>query len=149
MRPTHFILFFALSLQSLVEAKTCPKHLSVDVETKLVPVLVARANARRKNDWWDKSYEDAITKLFNATDSTSSEARIALMDYYVGEAYGEELVCAVALDDRKVIDVLELYSRCDIKPAVSTEPRDRNLPLREYALKMLKEGNAKEGCSYE
>jgi len=115
----------------------------------MVSVSKSLTDSGRKNDWWDKGYEKAFSSLLNAKDEASKEARVALMDYYVGEAYGEELVCAVALDGGKATSLLELYSSCDIKPTHSTVPRNRTLPLRGYALEMLKKGLVKESCTYE
>ena len=127
----------------------CPPLLPPEVEAALVPVLEARATALRLKIEWDKNYEKAFVSLLNAKTKAASQARVALMDYYVGEAYGEELVCAVAQDAANVCSLLELHSRCDIKPTTSVLPRDRTLPLREFALKLLKNGNAKQSCTFE
>jgi hypothetical protein len=149
MKKLVLIFVCAFSTPVGAEQNACPVSLPIAVEAKLLPVLDARDVASRKNDWWDKGYEKAFTALLEAKDEASKEARVALMDYYVGEAYGEELVCAVALDGGKATSLLELYSSCDIKPTHSTVPRNRTLPLRGYALEMLKKGLVKESCTYE
>jgi hypothetical protein len=149
MKKMALLLVCAFSTPVWAQQNACPEFLPTAVEAKLLPVLDARDEASRKNDWWDKGYEKAFTSLLNAKDEASKEARVSLMDYYIGEAYGEELVCAVALDGGKIASLLELYSRCDIKPSHSTAPRNHTLPLRSFALKMLKDGNVKESCTYE
>lgn len=149
MNKLALIFGFAISTPVWAGQNACPEFLSSAVEAKLLPVLHARDEASRKNDWWDKGYEIAFEALLSAKDESSRQARVALMDYYVGEAYGEELICAVARDGNEVASLLELYNRCDIKPEHSSAPRNRTLPLRAYALKMLKEGSVKKSCTYE
>src|SRR6185312_15879276 len=85
-----FISLIALTIHVCAEETACPKVLSSFVEEKLKPVLSARNQASRKNDWWDEDYEKEVNLLLNAKDKISSEARVALMDYYIGEAYGED-----------------------------------------------------------
>jgi hypothetical protein len=148
MKNAALFLICALSVSALADQGACPTVLPATVEAKLLPVLKARDEASRKNDWWDKGYESAFGALLSAKDDDSKQARVALMDYYVGEAFGEELVCAVALDGSDVNSFLELYSLCDIKPVHSSVPRNHALPLRGYALKILKEGHVKDSCTY-
>ena len=145
------VLFFVFAISTPVWAgqNACPEFLPLAVETKLFPVLHARDEASRKNDWWDKGYESAFESLLRAKDKASQQARVALMDYYVGEAYGEELVCAVARDGSEATSLLELHTQCDIKPKHSTAQRNRTLPLRDYAMKILKDGSVKESCTYK
>jgi hypothetical protein len=127
----------------------CRERLSPSVEAKLLPVLKARETAADKNDWFDKQYEAEFDNLLKASDEDSQKARVALMDYYVGEHMGEELVCAVALDGPKVVPLLEHHERCDVIPPTSSYVRVRNLPLRRYALEMIKKGKVRESCTYE
>jgi hypothetical protein len=149
MKVVALAIIFALSAPAWAQEKACPRHLPQSVEAKLLPVLNAREAAVRKNDWWDIGYEKAFETLLKSGDEDSVRARVALMDYYVGEAYGEVLVCAVALDGQRVEKLLELHARCDIKPRQSRAPRDRTLPLRAYAQKLLKDGHVKDSCTYE
>ena len=149
MRAVALVVFFALAAPAWAQEGSCPRYLSPSVEAKLLPVLKARKEATRKNDWWDKGYEEAFAALLKSEDEDSVHARVALMDYYVGEAYGEELVCTVALDGPKVEKLLELHTRCDVKPRHSNAPRNRAAPLRAYAQKLLKDGHVKDGCTYE
>jgi len=149
MKRLLALIGFLVASQVWAGAGKCPEAMPADVEAKLLPVLTARDEAARKNDWWDKSYEEAFGTLLAANDPASKQARVALMDYYVGEAFGEELVCAVALDGTEMVSLLKLYSQCDIAPSKSAVPRNRTLPLRTYALEMLKAGHVKESCTYE
>ncbi|MBS1994657.1 MAG: hypothetical protein JSS86_00045 [Cyanobacteria bacterium SZAS LIN-2] len=114
------------------------------VEQQLVPVLKALAAAKED---FDPDYERAFEALLNAKGPAAAEARIALMDYYVGEHNAEELVCAVAEDGRK--GLIRRYSRCDIRPTVSPVPRDRSLPLRMLALSMIASGSATRDCTFD
>jgi len=119
----------------------CPRKMAISVERKLLPVLEALAEALKKSDFFDKHYERQFAKLLEARDKASREARIALMDYYVGEHFGEELTSAVAADGEEIRPLVELYQVCDIRPSVSPVPRDRSLPLRRFVLEMLDEGH--------
>ena len=123
--------------------------MSPHAESRLLPVLRALDRARKTGDFWNKQYEAVFLKLSMAKDGASREARIALMDYYVGEAYGEGLVCTVALEGPKNIGLLELYENCDISPSNSPVGRFHGSPLRSYALKLIVERTAKKSCAYE
>ncbi len=141
------LLAFAAVAQAAPEA--CPKAIAPAVEAKLLPVLNARDEAIRNNDWLDPQYENAIETLLQAKDAASSEARVALMDYAVGDAYDQELVCAVAYGGKAMIPLLQRYARCDIAPAHSTSARDHASPLRGLALKYLTEGSVSENCNFD
>ncbi len=127
---------------------TCSKPMPSAVESKLLPVLDALRAAAAKSDWWDKGYAGKFQALLDAKDSASSEARVALMDYYVGEAYGEELVCAVALDGARSKSILQRYSKCDVTPSRSPVPRKHDGVLRGYALKMINDGDVVKSCTF-
>ena len=115
----------------------------------MLPVLSALSYARQHQIAWDKRYERRFNKLLGAKDKASAQARVALMDYYVGEAYGEQLVCAVAFDGARAADLIELYEECDIQPTHSPMPRNHGSPLRGYSLKIIRDGTAKESCTFE
>lgn len=142
-----FLVVFVITAQAA--PADCPKAMSPAVEAKLLPVLKAYDEAVHKNDLLDPQYENAIELLLQATDDASREARVALMDYDVGDAYDQELICAVAFDGKPMIPVLERYSRCDIAPSHATGTRDHNSPLRGETLKMLKEGHVSENCNFD
>lgn len=146
---TALILIFVFAAHVCAEELVCPRALSPAVEAKLKPVLSARDRAAKRNDWWDKGYEREIGILFNAKDRASIEARVALMDYYIGEAYGEELVCVIALDGAETVKLLELYEQCDIQPKRNLGLRRHGSPLRGYAKRLVQEGHAKESCTYD
>jgi hypothetical protein len=122
--------------------------MTAPVEERLMPVLDALAEATEKNDFFDEKYEQEFQKLLQARDQASREARVALMDYYVGEHFGEVLVCVVALDGKEIERLLSLYTRCDIAPSKSPVSRNHFLPLRRYASKMLKNNSVKEECTF-
>jgi len=154
MRTTIVLLIIWLAIPPAVSkagetTKACPNKMSALVEKRLLPVLKALDAVAKKDDWFDKEYEQQFVKLLRAKDNASREARVALMDYYVGEHLGEELVCAVALDGIEIKPIVELYEKCDIKPTKSPVPRNRTLPLRAYVLEMLKRGHVKEDCTYD
>jgi hypothetical protein len=119
-----------------------------DVEAILKPVLVAlEASDRSENH--EKEYEAALGKLLGARGVFASQARVALMDYYVGEWPGEVLACAVALDEEDIVPILDQYDKCDIKPSASVARRDRTLQLRAFARELRRGGKAKESCTFE
>ena len=90
------------------------------VDHLVTPVLKALKIAESKNDWWDKAYEASFYSLIEAKGADAKEARVALLAYYVGEHYGEELVCAVEADGKAMIPLLERYKEC--RPRSSAEP---------------------------
>jgi hypothetical protein len=157
MNVIRIIIFTLLGclmiLPSSVNAKettvACSKKMPASVEAKLLPVLDVLAEAVRKDDWFDKKYEQEFYRLLKSKDKASQEARVALMDYYVGEHFGEELVCAVALDGEAIKSTIITYQNCDIKPTRSPVLRNRSLPLRKYVLEILKRGNVKGECTFD
>jgi hypothetical protein len=147
MRELAVLAFILAGTPLWARDANCPAKMTPRVESRLLPVLDALAAAAKKSDFFDKTYTRAFGALLAARDAASREARVALMDYYVGEGNGEELVCAVALDGSRRL--LELYSVCDIQPMRSPVPRDRFLPLRGYALNMIRKGHVVEQCTFE
>jgi hypothetical protein len=117
-----------------------------DVEAKLLPVLMATAEAMRKNDWSDKAYEDSLEALLDAKDEVSAEARVALMDYPISTAYAEQLSCAVSIGGTKALQLLQLYMRCDIVPSQSPVHRDHTRGLRAITITAWQAGNGKGSC---
>ncbi len=112
-----------------------------------MPVLHALGEARRTNNIWNRKYERAFRKLMAKKDAASKQAKVALMDFYLGEHFGEDLVCVVAKDESRAF--LELYSACDIAPPKSGVERDHSLPLRQAALEILAAGSVNESCASE
>jgi hypothetical protein len=143
-----FILLASSCAAYAVES-TCPKHMPKQVEARLLPVLKALDHAVKTNNIWDKSYEREFNKLLSSKDRPSIEARVALMDYYTGESFGEALVCSVAKNGKKSITFLEQYGACDISPTQDRMPRHHDSPLRGYALKIILENTAQASCTYE
>jgi len=91
--------------------ETCEgKFLPPRVERLLKPVLLARAAEIRSHREWDTAYEKAFYNLLKMKGPEAREAQAALMAYYVGEHYGEELV-EHALAHRKEFDPLVRHYR--------------------------------------
>jgi len=93
--------------------ETCEgKFLPPGVERLLKPVLLARAAAIQSHREWDTTYEKAFYNLLKMKGPEAWEAQVALMAYYTGEHYGEELV-EHALAHRKEFDPLvRRYRQC-------------------------------------
>src|ERR1700729_23451 len=98
----------------------CPEKMPPAVEQKLLPVIDALNEAVLKGDIWDKNYQNSFETLLKAKDTASKQARVALMDYNIGEELGEELSCAVVLDGNDMVKLLNLYNRCYIRPLSSS-----------------------------
>lgn len=147
----YVIALFLVAAAGAVEATpaACPQAMPPAVASRLLPVLKARDAAVAKHDWLDPQYESAIESLLQAQDDASREARVALMDYEIGEAYRQELECAVAFDGKRMIPLLQLYSRCDIAPAHATSPRIHASTLRGETLKILENGKVGEECNFD
>ena len=118
------------------------ERLRPGVDRLVSPVLKALKVAASKNDWWDKTYEKQFYRLIEAKSTDAREARVALMAYYVGEHYGEELVCAVEADGKGMIPLLDKYKQC--RPVSSAEPIPSRFlvepTLYGYALDGLRKG---------
>jgi hypothetical protein len=147
MKALGVLTFTVLAGSVFAGETTCPSVLSAKAEARLLPVLDALAAARAKQSSFDRRYQAEFNRLLDAKGQSARSARVALMDYYVGESFGEELVCAVAKDGSTAL--LELFERCDIALRHSPMPRERNLPLRRYALGMISRGHVTEECTYE
>ena len=119
-------------------------ELAPEIEERILPVLSGLVKAREEGDWYLPEYTGALHDLLREQSAVASEARIALLAYYVGEAYGEELVCAVSSDGASVLPLLEDYRRC--RPQVALDPVP--LALRASTFKydvvreMLRNGEA-------
>lgn len=73
--------------------ETCEgKFLAPRVERLLKPVLLALAAHMRSNREWDAAYDKAFYKLLKMKGPDAREAQVALMAYYTGESYGEDLL---------------------------------------------------------
>ena len=143
------LLIWLVATSAIAADHVCIKRMPKDVEAKLTPVLVALDVAHRKKDIWDKSYERAFERLIAAKGIAAVQARVALMDYNIGESFGESLVCAVAKDGAQSMPFLKLYEACDIAPQRLLITRKHVSPLRGYALKIIQDGTLKASCTYE
>src|SRR2546428_2147354 len=59
-------------------------------------VLDAAKRAVARDDWFDREFEESFYSVLEMREPAAVDARIALLNYYLGEHFGEELVCAVA-----------------------------------------------------
>ncbi len=83
----------SLIMDSHYPIETCEgMFLPPRVERLLKPILLARAAAIRSNREWDTAYEKAFYNLLKMKGPDAREAQVALMAYYTGEHYGEELL---------------------------------------------------------
>jgi hypothetical protein len=89
------------------------------IEALLRPVLLPMAAARRARRDHDKTYVNAFEALIESSDKNALEAQVALMAYYVGEHYGEELLSSVLGRARRADKLVERYAAC--RPPVSFE----------------------------
>jgi hypothetical protein len=91
------------------------------VEQLVKPVLLARAAWIRSGKYLDKSFEPPFYKLLATKGATALEAKVALMAYYTGEHYGEELLDAVLGEHALADRLVQRYREC--RPRVSFEDR--------------------------
>jgi len=136
-----------LSSQAIAAGSDCPSHVPREVERLMLPVLHGLRSVMDSGDWFAPEYESAFDRLLKAKGNTAVEARVALMDYYIGEHFGEELVCASALDGQAARQLLWQYESCDITAPLSPVPRNHALPLRGYAIKLIDSGDAIQSCT--
>jgi len=102
---------------------TCEKgSLPDEVDRLIKPVLLARVAQTRSGTYIDKAFETAFYKFLDTKGKAALEAKVALMAYYVGEHYGEELSEAV-LEHPNQADVL--VRRYTVKGAA---PRPHSRP---------------------
>ena len=123
--------------------ETCEgKFLPPGVERLLKPVLLARAAAIRSNREWDTTYEKAFYNLLKMKGPEAREAQVALMAYYTGEHYGEELL-ENALAHRKQFDPLvRRYRRC--RPRLTFEDQLSGVVVLQTLYKIYDDDFASE-----
>jgi hypothetical protein len=143
------VAILAFGTMAQVATAECPKQMPKAVEAKVLPILRAQADADARRADFDPTVEELLFDLLDRSDPVSIEAKVALMDYYLGEGNAESLVCSVALNGKAAESILLRYGTCDIQPSESPSPRDHTHPLRLQALKLIRSGKAKEGCTFE
>ena len=124
-----FVLIVAGSMASPTPGVTPDSHspiftckgevLAPQIEALLRPVLIPMAAARRAGRDHDETYVKAFEGLLESRDKNALEAQVALMAYYVGEHYGEELLSSVRGRARRADPLVQRYAAC--RPAVSFE----------------------------
>lgn len=99
---------------------TCERQqLPLDVEALIRPVLLARVAALEARREWDTTYEDAFYRLLRLRSPAAREAQTALMAYYTGEHYGEELLELTTSEPKVFAPLVAKYRIC--RPAVTFE----------------------------
>ena len=100
---------------------TCEgRKLEPRVERLLRPVLLSLSEARRARREWDTAFETTFRRLLRLKDPDALEAKVALMAYYVGEHYGEELQNSFQ-PSTKADSLIKRYKIC--RPLVTFEER--------------------------
>lgn len=127
----------------------CEQVLPPAVQEKLDPVLHEREIASTKPEWSYPKYEVVFEKLLSDPDFDARRARVALMDYYVGEAFGEDLVCAVVRDGKSALQWLKYHERCDVDAQIPSSFRHHQNPLRNYAVEILEKSSYEASCVFE
>ncbi len=97
------------------ESKTLPPR----VERLLKPVLLALTVANRSGQEWDTAYERAFYRLLEMKSPAAREAQVALMAYYTGEHYGEELLVLARAYRSQFDPLVRRYREC--RPKVTFE----------------------------
>ncbi len=117
-------------------------NLRPEVEQRIVPILEARIKARKLNDWYLPEYTEPLHQLFREDSPIAMESRIALLAYYIGEAYGEELFCAISQDGEDALPLLEQYQVC--RPGTALDPKAAELVTGqakyEFVAEFIREG---------
>jgi len=124
---------------------TCNEmKLRPEIAQRVVPILKARLKAQEQNDWYLPEYTEPLHQLFREESDIAMEARIALLAYYIGEAYGEELFCAISQDGEEALPILTRYKAC--RPATVLDPTITNLVLGttdyELVAEFIREGQS-------
>jgi hypothetical protein len=116
-------------------------NLRPEVDVLVAPVVSALKEAAGRGDWFDSTYEAAFYDLLESSDPWASEARVALLRYYVGEHYGGELLATVSSEGEAARAQLEAYREC--RPQTSAGFVPPNLTndnvLYDMALELLLE----------
>ena len=111
------ILIFVLALQSFATDKVVVPPATV--QDLVTPFLDLRAQAEaskgeQQQAAFQKS-EKLLARLFKTKTRTSDEALVVLMNYYVGEALGPDLVHEVTVRGRRMLPLLMKYRTATVK----------------------------------
>jgi hypothetical protein len=99
---------------------TCEqRRLSPDIELLVRPVLLARAEALSAGREWDANFEHAFYSLLERRSASAREAQTALMAYYTGERYAEDLLRVASSRSTLFAPLVTQYKTC--RPMVSFE----------------------------
>ena len=95
------------------------RTLSPEVELLVQPVLLAKAEALRAQREWDEAVENAFYRLLERRSASAREAQTALMAYYTGERYAEDLLRVATSRSTLFAPLVAQYKAC--RPMVSFE----------------------------
>lgn len=99
---------------------TCEhRSLSPGIELLVRPVLLARAEALRARREWDEALEHAFYRLLERRSALAREAQTALMAYYMGEHYAQDLLKVAVNRSKLFAPLVADYKVC--RPKVSFE----------------------------
>jgi len=99
---------------------TCEqRRLTPDIELLVRPVLLARVEALRAGREWDADFEHAFYSLLERRSASAREAQTALMAYYTGEHYAEDLLRVATNRSKLFAPLVAQYKTC--RPTVSFE----------------------------
>ena len=90
-----------------------------DVDALVKPVLLASVAAQRQGRFPDQAFERELYQLLETQGTVALEAKVAMMSYYIGEHYGEELLEAALQDAMQSDALVARYEKC--RPHVSFE----------------------------
>jgi hypothetical protein len=158
LRLITYILF-ATSLSVQAFASECvPKPLPQRALALIKPLMVLRTQQAKDNFTDDGRWitESPVTpkveKRFEALlanrSAAGDEALAYLLNVYMGEHPGEELVCEVINRGKRMVPLIRAYHECT--PLIGLEPLHKFVRgsgyLPNMALDSIKSGN---GCSHE
>ena len=103
----------------------CEQQLASSIESLVRPVLLARAAALQAKREWDGAFEESFYGLLKQRSPAAEEAQVALMAYYTGEHYGEELVERVMSKPKVFGPLVAKYRLC--RPNLTFEDQLRGV----------------------
>lgn len=152
MRTIIFGIFTLILSVPCMAADCIPQKLSKDSLKLVRPLMALRIKQNHeqftKDGHWkgESKYTPEVEKQFNAIlDNTSragDEAVAYLLNVYMGEYQGEELVCEAINRGKRMIPLIKSYSKCI--PRIGVEPLPKYVKgsdlLYRYALVGINKG---------
>ena len=111
MTRTFFVVTLVLALQTTIAASTVVPQ--TDVLEKVLPILdVCRRAVATQGERQNAAFLKAgrlTGKLFQDKTKSSDEALVVLMNFYIGEATGEDLLHHVTVRGKRMLPLLLKY----------------------------------------